>query len=194
MLAKILSRYWWMTLIRGLTWILFGIIVFVQPLISLVTLTLAFGAFVFADGAGHIASAIGGRPGHGDWWVLLLAGLCGVGVGILSLVTPGVTALTLLFYIGAWAVATGLLEIVAAIRLRKEIEGEVWLALAGLISIAFGGLLLVRPGAGVLSVLWLVAGYSIVLGSTLVALAFKVRGFEEQVVAKVKSVAAGKSR
>jgi uncharacterized membrane protein HdeD (DUF308 family) len=129
MLATTLSRHWWMTLIRGLIWIVFGIVIFTQPLISLVTLTLTFGAFVLADGVGKMVTAIRGRQGNEDWWVLLLAGLCGIGAGVMTFFIPGLTALAVLFYIATWAIATGLLETVAAIRLRKEIEGEFWRSL-----------------------------------------------------------------
>ena len=194
MLATTLLRHWWMTLIRGLIWIVFGIVIFTQPLISLVTLTLTFGAFVLADGVGKMVTAIRGRQGNEDWWVLLLAGLCGIGAGVMTFFIPGLTALAVLFYIATWAIATGLLETVAAIRLRKEIEGEFWMGLSGLVSIAFGVLLMARPGSGALSVLWLIAGYAIALGVTHIFLAFKVRGFTERVVAKVKGAAGGMSR
>ncbi|HSL70204.1 MAG TPA: DUF308 domain-containing protein, partial [Longimicrobiales bacterium] len=120
MFANILSQYWWLILLRGAIWILFGIALFAQPGITLVALTLLFGAFVLVDGIGNIVSAIGGRKQHEHWWVLLLVGLCGVGVGVLTFYSPGLTALALLFYIAIWAIATGLLAIVAAIRLRKE--------------------------------------------------------------------------
>jgi len=176
MFSNILSRYWWMTLLRGVISILFGIAIFAQPGISLVTLTLIFGVFALIDGVGNVVSAIGGRNENENWWILLLAGLAGIGVGILTFFNPGITALALLFYVAAWAIATGLLEIVAAIRLRKEIEGEIWLILAGLLSVAFGVMLMARPGLGALSVLWLIAGYAIAFGVILIALAFRTRG------------------
>ena len=128
MLAQILSRYWRMTLVRG------------------------------------------------------VASLCGVGVGVMTFFSPGVTALALLFYVAVWAIATGLLELVAVIRLRKEIEGEFWLGLSGLVSIAFGVFLMARPGEGALSVPWLIGGYSVALGVILISLAVKVRGFERRSV------------
>jgi uncharacterized membrane protein HdeD (DUF308 family) len=182
MFVSILSRYWWMILLRGLIWILFGIVIFVQPAISLVTLTLMFGVFALGDGIASVVSAIGGRREHENWWVLLLAGLTGIGAGLLTFWAPGITALALLFYIAIWAIATGLLELVAAIRLRKEIEGEFWLALAGLISIAFGVLIVARPGVGVLSVLWMIGGFAIAFGLILIGLAFRVRRFGEPVL------------
>jgi len=175
MLADILSRYWWMTLLRGLFWILFGIVVLATPGISLLSLTLALGIIMFVDGVINVINAFSGRKEHDDWWVLLLVGLAGVGVGILTFYNPAVTALAVVFYVAIWAVATGLLEIVAAVRLRKQIQGEVWLALAGIASVVFGVLLVARPAAGALTLLWLIAIYAIAFGILLLLLAFKVR-------------------
>jgi uncharacterized membrane protein HdeD (DUF308 family) len=176
MLVDILSRYWWMTLLRGLFWILFGIVLLVLPGISLLSLTLALGAVMFADGILNVANAFSGRKLHDDWWVLLLVGLTGIGVGALTFYSPQVTALALVFYVAIWAIATGLLEIVAAIRLRKQIEREIWLGLAGIASVVFGALLVARPAAGALTLLWLIAAYAIAFGVVLLLLAFKVRG------------------
>jgi uncharacterized membrane protein HdeD (DUF308 family) len=175
MLADILSRYWWMTLLRGLFWILFGIVVLATPGISLLSLTLALGIIMFVDGVINVINAFSGRREHDDWWVLLLVGLAGIGVGILTFYNPAVTALAVVFYVAIWAVATGLLEIVAAVRLRKQIQGEVWLALAGIASVVFGVLLVARPAAGALTLLWLIAVYAIAFGVLLLLLAFKVR-------------------
>jgi len=136
-----------------------------------------------ADGILGAWTAIAGRKERDHWWVLLLEGLVGIGVGLLTLFAPGVTALALLFYIAIWAIATGVLEIVAAIRLREEIEGEWLLVLGGLASVVFGILLMARPGVGVLAVLWLVAAYAVVFGVLLVVLAFKARSFGRQLAA-----------
>ena len=175
MLANILSRYWWMILLRGLAWVVFGILVFNQPAISLVTLTLLFGAFALVDGIANTVSA--------NWGVLLLTGLAGIAIGALTFYDPSITALGLLFYIAIWVTGTGLLQVVAGIRLRKEITGEFWLILSGLISIALGVFLVVRPGAGALSVLWVLATYAIVFGAILIALAFRVRSFANRLAA-----------
>ena len=176
MLADILSRYWWMTLLRGLFWILFGLVILVNPGISLLSLTLALGAVIFVDGILNIANAYSGRRMHEDWWVLLLVGLTGVALGILTFISPQAMALAIVYYVAIWAIATGLLEIVAAIRLRKQIERELWLALAGLASVIFGVLLVARPAVGALTLLWLFAVYAIAFGVALLMLAFKVRG------------------
>jgi uncharacterized membrane protein HdeD (DUF308 family) len=199
MLSTVLSRYWWTTLLRGLVWILFGIVVLAQPGISLATLTLTFGFFALVDGISKVVTAIGGRKDshtwrrrrrdYQNWWVLLLAGLVGIVVGVLTFLSPGITALGLLYYIAIWAIVIGLLEIVTAINLRKEIEGEFWLGLAGLASVAFGVLAIARPGAGALTVLWLIGIYSIVFGGILVILAFETRAFANRVATTVKGAA-----
>jgi uncharacterized membrane protein HdeD (DUF308 family) len=180
-MAAILHRTWWVLLLRGLAAIAFGILTWVLPGISLATLVLLFGAYSMADGVLGVWTAIAGRKEHEHWWVLLLGGLLGIGVGVLTFFAPGLTALALLFYIAIWAVATGVLELVAAIRLRKEIEGEWWLILGGLASVVFGVLLMARPGAGALALLWLIAAYAVVFGVLLVMLAFKARTFGSQV-------------
>jgi len=186
MLANMISRYWWMTLLRGVLWILFGVFIFVRPDISLVSLTLTFGVFAFIDGAINIWNALSGREESDNWWVLLLAGLAGVVIGVLTFKDPAATALALQFYIALWAVAIGLLQIVAAIWLRKEIEGEFWLALSGIASIVFGTLVVARPAAGALAILWLIAGYAIVFGVMLVVFAISVRNFADRLTGGVK--------
>jgi len=177
MFANILGRFWWMALLRGALWIVFGVLVYRQPAISIAALTFLFGMFVFADGVGNTVTAIGGRGQHEDWWILLFTGLCGIGVGLLSLLNPMLTALALLFYIAIWAVATGVLQIVAAIRLRKEIQGEFWLILGGVASVAFGVLAMLNPIAGKMTILWLISVFSIVYGIAVIALALKARSF-----------------
>jgi len=183
-LATILARNWWVLLLRGLAAIAFGLLAYFQPAVSLAALVLLFGAYSLADGVLGTWCAISGRRQHEHWWVLLLEGLVGVGIGALTLFAPGLTALALLFYIAIWAIATGVLEIVAAVRLRKEIEGEWLLVLGGLASVAFGALLIARPGAGALAVLWLIAAYAIAFGVILVVLAFQARGFSKRLEAR----------
>jgi len=157
--------------------VLFGILVWVQPGISLAALVLLFGAYCMADGILGVWTALAGTKDHEYWWLLLLNGLLGIGIGLLTFLAPGITALALLFYIAIWAVATGVLEISAAIRLRKEIGNEWLLLLSGLASVVLGVLLAAQPAAGVLAVLWLIGAYAIVFGVLLLLLAFKLRRF-----------------
>ena len=174
-LAAILRRTWWMLLLRGLAAIAFGVLTWVVPGASLAALVLLFGAYVMADGVLGVWSAVAGRKEHEHWWVMLIAGLLGIAVGLLTFLAPGVTALVLLFYIAIWAIASGVLQIVIAIRLRKEIRGEWMLILGGFASVVFGVLLVAQPGAGALAVLWLIAAYAVFFGVLLVMLSLKVR-------------------
>jgi uncharacterized membrane protein HdeD (DUF308 family) len=187
MIGDILSRYWWMTLLRGVFWILFGVYVLSRPGISLLALTLALGIMMFIDGVISASNAFSGRKEHDDWWVLLLVGLTGIGVGVLTFYRPAATALAVVFYIAIWAIATGLLEIVAAVRLRKEIKGEVWLGLAGVASVLFGVLLIARPAAGALTILWLIAVYAIAFGILLLLLALRVRSGVKRITGAMRA-------
>jgi uncharacterized membrane protein HdeD (DUF308 family) len=179
-LGAIMRRNWWMFLLRGIFAIAFGILTWFLPGISLATLVLLFGAYSMADGIFGLWTAIAGRKEHDDWWVLLLGGLLGIGIGIITFLAPGLTAIALVFYIAIWATATGVLEIVAAIRLRKEIKDEWMLILGGLASVVFGVLLVVQPAAGALALLWLIASFAIVFGVLLVMLALRAKSFGKQ--------------
>jgi uncharacterized membrane protein HdeD (DUF308 family) len=176
-ISSILSGGWWRLLLRGLAAIAFGLLTWFQPRISLAALVFLFGGYCLVDGILSTWTAIAGRKQFEDWWVLLLAGLIGIGVAFITFTTPGITAIALVFYIAIWAIARGVLEIAAAIRLRKEIKGEWLLILAGLASLAFGALIMSRPTIGALAILAIIAVYAIVFGVILVILAFKARGF-----------------
>lgn len=136
-MLDILSRYWWAYIVRGIAGILFSILAYAWPRITLATLIILFGAYAFVDGIFLIIKTIGNWGDREDRWLILLQGLLGIGVGIMTLVAPGITAIRLVLYIAAWSLATGVLEIVAAIRLRKEIQGEGWMILSGIVSILF---------------------------------------------------------
>lgn len=171
-----LSRYWWLLALRGVAAILFGILAFIWPQLTLEVLIILFGVYVLIDGASNIVTGFSQRESNDRWWVMLLEGLVGILAGILTLVYPGMSAFILLYFIAAWAILTGVLEIVAAIRLRKEITGEWALALSGVASIIFGILLFLFPGTGALAVVWIIGSYAILFGALLIYLAFKVRG------------------
>ncbi len=176
-IGEVLFEKWWVLLLRGLVSIAFAVLIWMQPAITLKAMIILFGAFALVDGVLGVWSAFSSRKDRNNWWVLMLWGLVGIGIGIITFVAPAVTALALLFYIAIWAIVTGVLEIIAAVKLRKEIQGEWLLGLAGLLSLVFGILLIMHPGAGVLAVLWLIAAYALILGVLMVILAFKVRGW-----------------
>jgi uncharacterized membrane protein HdeD (DUF308 family) len=187
-LATILSGSWWALLLRGLVAIAFGVLTWMQPGISLAALVLLFGIYAIVDGVLGVWTAISGRKDNAHWWVLLLWGLVSAAVGVIAFVAPGVTTLALLYYIAIWAIIIGVLQIIAAIRLRAEIKGEWLLGLAGLASVVFGVVLIVHPGAGVLTVLWLIALYAVLSGILLVFLALKMRSLRGRVGDKIAAL------
>ena len=184
-LAAVLARNWWVLLLRGIVAILFGALTLASPGISLASLVLLFGAFCLADGLMAAWTALSNRKQKENGWLLLIGGLLGIGVGLLTIFQPSVTGLALLFYIAIWAIATGVVQVLTAIRLRQEIANEWMLILAGLASVALGALLMLRPGAGALTVLWLIASYAIVFGSLLVVLALRVRSVARKIEARL---------
>jgi uncharacterized membrane protein HdeD (DUF308 family) len=171
----ILSHNWWVVALRGAAAILFGILILLFPGLALATLVTLFGLYALIDGLSTAIISIQHRQQNG-WWVHLLEGLVGVLAGILTILYPNITALILLYIIAVWAILTGVFEIWAAITLRREIAGELWLGLSGLLSIVFGIVLIVAPGAGALAVLTIIGAYAIVFGALLLLLAFRVRG------------------
>lgn len=154
---------------------MFGLAAFFLPGITLTVLILLFGAFALVDGVFAIVAAVRTRRRNERWWLLLAEGVLGVLAGIVAFIWPGLTALALLYLVAAWAIITGILEIVAAIRLRQEIVGEWALILSGVLSVIFGVLLAVLPGVGILALLWLIGAYAVAFGVLLIILAFRVR-------------------
>jgi uncharacterized membrane protein HdeD (DUF308 family) len=172
-----LSRNWWVFLIRGVAAILFGIGAFVWPGLTIAVLVLMFGAYALVDGIFAIIAGIAARNQVERWWMMVIVGLAGIATGVLTFLWPGMTALVLLYFIAAWAIVTGIFQIAAAIRLRKEIEGEWLLALGGIASVIFGVLLILMPGAGALASIWIIGSYAIIFGILMIGLAFRLRGW-----------------
>ena len=170
-LRNIVARHWWVLLVRGLISILFGVAALALPGITLASLVLVYGAYCFVDG---VLALLGGYSTK--FWQSLLVGLISIGAGLATFFYPGVTALVLLYLIATWAIVRGVLEIMVAIEFRKVIEREWMLVLAGLASIAFGILVVLHPGAGALSILWIMGSYALAFGILLVVASFKLKG------------------
>jgi uncharacterized membrane protein HdeD (DUF308 family) len=171
----ILARNWWALALRGVAAVLFGVLAFAWPGITLGALVILYGAYAMVDGVFAVVAALSGRTQGMPWWAMLLEGLAGIAIGIMTFAWPAITALVLLYLIAAWALVTGVFEIVAAVRLRKEVRGEWLLALSGVLSIIFGVALVANPGAGALAIVWLIGAYSLVFGALLITLAFRLR-------------------
>jgi uncharacterized membrane protein HdeD (DUF308 family) len=175
MMIETLRRHWWVSVIRGIAAIVFGVIAFAYPGLTLATLVLLFGAWVLIDGVFRVAGAIAGRASDPEWGFHLIIGIVGIIIGFLTFHAPLITALALIIYIAAWALMIGATEIALAIKLRREIKGEWFLILMGLASILFAVLILWNPAPGALALLWLIASYAIVFGILGVIFGFRLR-------------------
>jgi uncharacterized membrane protein HdeD (DUF308 family) len=171
---EILGRNWWAIGLRGIFAIVFGLIALIWPGIALGALIILFGAYAFLDGIFALVAAVRAAERHRAWWALALEGVFGIVIGIGAWVWPGLTALALLYLIAAWALLTGIAELVAAYRLHEAGNHGWVLAVAGVLSVIFGLYLFVFPGAGALSVIWIIGVYAIVFGITLLGLAWRL--------------------
>lgn len=169
-----LAKNWWLLLLRGIAGILFGILAFAWPGITLLSLVILYGFYALLDGLFAILAGIKGGGVESRWWLILI-GLLGVAAGLLAFFWTGITALVLTMFIGAWALIHGIFEIVGAIKIRKEIDNEWWLILSGALSVLFGLAILIMPGAGALALVWLIGAYAIIFGGLLVGFAFRLK-------------------
>ena len=179
-MLEFIGKNWWLLVLRGACAILFGMLAFTWPGMTLGALILLFGAYALADGILAFVAAFSNSTGT-PWWLLALEGLLSIAIASVTFLFPGITAIVLLFIMAMWAIVTGVFEIAAAIQLRRVIDGEVWLGLAGVASIVFGVALLARPGVGALAVVWIIGAYSVMFGMLLIALGFHVKARMTQV-------------
>lgn len=177
MLVQALKRHWWVPVIRGVIAIVFGVIAFTHPVMAAATLVLFFGAWVLVDGIFRVAGALSHRASDTDWGFNLIIGILGIIIGLLTFHAPAVTALALVIYIAAWAFMTGATEIALAIKLRREIKGEWFLILMGLLSILFAVLLLWNPVAGAATLIWIIAWYAVIFGILAIIFGFRLRSW-----------------
>jgi uncharacterized membrane protein HdeD (DUF308 family) len=170
-----LARNWWALLIRGIAAVVFGVLAFLWPGATIVAIGILFGAYAFVDGIFAIVSAVRAAEGRQRWWPFVIEGIVGLLIAAITFYDVGITIFALYITIAAWAFITGILEIVAAVELRKAIQGEFWLVLGGIVSILFGVLMIWRPLAGALAIIWIIGAYAIVFGIMMIGLSFRLR-------------------
>ncbi|HEX3722441.1 MAG TPA: HdeD family acid-resistance protein [Nitrolancea sp.] len=170
-----LRRNWWMLTLRGVIAVIFGILAIVWPGLTVLTLIIFFGAFAIVDGIFAIGTAIWRAEHRMEWWSLLVEGVLGIVIGLIAFIWPGLTALGLLYVIGAWAVITGVVQVASAIRLRAAIPNEWFLILTGVLSILWGLILFIFPGTGAIALVWLIGIFAIIYGISLIAFGLRLR-------------------
>jgi len=166
---------WWATLIRGIVFIIFGLAALVWPGITLFVLIVLFGAFALVEGIATIVQALRRTERGGGFWARIAGGVIGILVGLGVFFYPGITALLLVYIIAGWAIATGVLDIIAGISLRDKIKGEWWLVAAGVVSLLFGFLIAINPGAGALALVVIIGIYALIAGILLLVLGVQSR-------------------
>jgi len=165
---------WWLILLRGMLAIVFGAMTLLWPTITVLALAILFGAYALVDGVSLLVDAVREHTGKARAWSIV-GGVAGIAAGIVAFIWPGITAAALAAVIGAWAVVTGVVEIVAAIRLRRQIRGEWLLAVTGVISVIAGGLILLAPGVGAVSIALVIGAYALFAGVLMVTFAIRLR-------------------
>jgi uncharacterized membrane protein HdeD (DUF308 family) len=176
-MIELFLRSWWMLALRGVIALLFGVLALMWPGITLLWLVALYAAYALLTGAVSVYASVKNRHSDEKWWLILLLGLVSISAGVIAVLYPGLTALVLVLVMGANALITGVLDIAIAIRLRKAINNEWLLILSGSASIIFGVLVLLFPGAGALTLVWLISFYAVLTGVLLLALAFRVRAW-----------------
>ena len=170
-----LTRNWWTWLIRGIAAVIFGALAWLWPGLTWFTIAIFFGAYALIDGIFAIVATIRAAETHQRWWPFLLEGIVGILIAAITFYDVRITIIALYFTIAAWAFLTGILELVAAVQLRKHIANEIWLIIGGIASIAFGVLMLWFPLAGMLTIIWLIAAYAIVFGFIMIGFSLRLR-------------------
>lgn len=168
-----LARNWWALVLRGIAAIIFALLAFLMPGVTIFVLVTLFGVYALIDGIVNLVAVF--RTGVKDHWPLLIEAVVGTLAGILTLLWPHITALVLILLIGFWAIFTGIFEIIAAIRLWRVVGQEWLLLLSGIASVIFGFFAVSVPAAGALAIVIWIAAYALIFGILLVAFGFRLR-------------------
>ncbi len=174
-MIEIIINKWWVFFLRGLVAIVFGVLALIWPQITLLTLVILFGAFILLDGIFSVIAGVTSRRENYYWWTLLFTGLLEITIGMLTLFWPNVTGIILLYLIASWAVIIGILDIILAIQIRREIKNEWMLIIDGIFSVLIGVVLFIFPAASAVALAWLIGLFATLLGIVFVILAFRLR-------------------
>jgi uncharacterized membrane protein HdeD (DUF308 family) len=174
-MKTVFANSWWSLVLRGVAAILMAIVTFLSPGITLLALVLLFGAYALIDGILNIAGAWRAAEANEKWVAFLIEGIAGIIAAAATIFWPAITVVALVYIIAAWSLITGMLEIAAAIRLRKYITGEWLLALMGVISILFGVALMAFPITGALALTIWIGVYALLIGGLLIGLGIRLR-------------------
>jgi uncharacterized membrane protein HdeD (DUF308 family) len=184
-----LARNWWILAVRGAAAIVFGVLAWFWPDVTLIALVILFGAYVLVDGVFNLITAALGHSRE-PRWIVAVMGIAGILVGIVAFGWPDLTAVALIYLLAAWAVTMGAFAIIGAIALRRDIEDEWLLVVIGLLAIAFGVVIAVFPGAGVLALVWLIGAFAVAYGVLQLSLAFRLRAWRRPAAATATSIGA----
>jgi uncharacterized membrane protein HdeD (DUF308 family) len=179
-MLDLFARNWWVYVIRGAVALIFGMYAWFMPGLAMKILLTFFGIFVLIEGIFAIIGSIAGRKHSDVWWIVLLEGIAGLALGILTLTRPLYVATVIVIFVAIWAIWGGLFRIIAAVRLRREIESEWLLILGGIVSILFGLMLFKYTGAGIVAISWMIAFFATFFGVLLISFGFKVRKFQKE--------------
>jgi uncharacterized membrane protein HdeD (DUF308 family) len=182
-MLRTLAQNWWAIVLRGVVAVLFGLGAFAWPGLTLAVLVLLFGAYAFVEGVLAVMWALVSRRAGTFPWGVLLAGLAGIVFGVITLLSPGLTALAVLYLIATWAIVRGVFEIVAAVHLRREIDNEWLLGLSGLLSVILGIFMILAPGAGALALVWWIGAFAILVGVLTIFLGLRLKALKTRVAA-----------
>ena len=178
-MLELSARNWWVYVVRGVVALIFGLYAWFMPGLAMKILLMFFGIFVLIEGIFSIIGSIAGRKYSDVWWLVLLEGIAGLILGLLTLTRPEFVATVIVLFIAIWAIWGGIFRIVAAIRLRKELDSEWLLIFGGAVSILFGLMLLKHTGAGIVAISWMIAFFASMFGVLLISFGIKVRKFQK---------------
>ncbi|MBV8068020.1 MAG: DUF308 domain-containing protein [Candidatus Eremiobacteraeota bacterium] len=174
-MLTVLSRNWWMWLIRGIAAVIFGILAWLWPGLTWITIAILFGAYAFVDGIFAIYGTIRAAETHQRWWPFLLEGIVGILIAAITFYDVRITITALYLTIAVWAFLTGIFELVAAVQIRKHLANEVWLIVGGLASIAFGVLMILYPIIAAITIIYIIAAYAIFFGIIMIGFSLRLR-------------------